>query len=401
MSASRSSAFTALVVGGSVGGLSAALELRSIGADVTVFERSAGQIEARGAGVVMQPEVADLLQRIGSSAEAVSVPLQTRQRLDRAGQVHTFPAPQLMTSWGALYATLRGSLASDVPYLLGRELTDVRQSDGRAHVRFADGQTADGDLLIGADGVGSAVRRSVRVPGETAYSGYVAWRGLEPESSLPAHIVDLLDDSFTFFAVPGLQFLSYLVPGPHGETRRGARQVNWVWYTNVGAAGQRQALLGASGTRYRAFLPPGEARPPVLAALHRLAEEKLPPILRELVAESQVFLQPVADVPHTRLRAGRTVLIGDAAGTVRPHTASGTSKAFGDAHLLAQAVTGWTAAHPFPDEALARWEQQRGHALAHIARAGRELASNSVLGHKPQYLHDLATLDDSNTRQES
>ncbi|MFT9480683.1 FAD-dependent oxidoreductase [Streptomyces sp. Mo3] len=72
-------AFTALVIGGSVGGLAAAHELRAVGAEVAVYERSVGKTSARGAGIVMQPETEALLSRLGVPARSVSVELHERQ----------------------------------------------------------------------------------------------------------------------------------------------------------------------------------------------------------------------------------------------------------------------------------------------------------------------------------
>ena len=106
--------FTALVIGGSVGGLAAAHELRSIGADVTVFERSVDRTQPRGAGIVMQPEVESLLGRLGRSVPSVSVLLRERQQLHRDGRLSRYDAPQWMTAWDTLYAALREPLPDGV-----------------------------------------------------------------------------------------------------------------------------------------------------------------------------------------------------------------------------------------------------------------------------------------------
>lgn len=382
--------FEAIIAGGSVGGLATAHTLSKIGAEVTVFERSPNKIQTRGAGVVMQPEVEYLLEQIGSSAAAVSVPLHERQRMDRRGNRQTYSAPQLMTSWDALYRSLRESMP-DVAYNLGSKLTDVVEQDGRVTARFADGQEASADLLIGADGVGSAARAAVGVPGAAAYGGYVAWRGLEPETALPGHIVDVLNDKFTFFATPGLQFLSYLVPGANGEIEPGHRRVNWVWYMNLAEEVLPSVFTSRDGRTYRAFLPAGQLVASTQEALRDVADQHLPKILAELAAASNIFMQPIFDVPYTRMRAGRTLLLGDAAGTVRPHTASGTSKAFGDAIMLGHALDGWDAHDDLPEGRLDLWESERGRQVRDIARHGISLAESSMLGTRgsPRFLDVL------------
>ncbi|GGU90087.1 hypothetical protein GCM10010211_65830 [Streptomyces albospinus] len=85
--------FKALIIGGSVGGLAAAHDMRAVGAVAAVYERSAGGMEARGAGIVMQPEVESLLVRLGMSARSVGVELSERQQLHVHGGATRYEAP--------------------------------------------------------------------------------------------------------------------------------------------------------------------------------------------------------------------------------------------------------------------------------------------------------------------
>ncbi|MGW1163330.1 FAD binding domain-containing protein [Streptomyces sp. NPDC002519] len=371
--------FKALIIGGSVGGLAAAHEMRAVGAEAAVYERSAGRMEARGAGIVMQPEVEALLVRLGMSAQSVSVGLHERQQLHIHGRATRYAAPQLMTSWDTLYRALRDPLA-EVCYRLDSALSRVRVEDGEVTAEFADGYTARGDFLVGADGIGSATRRLLDPAVRTAYAGYVAWRGLEPESAVPEHLLDLLAERFTFFGSDGQQMLCYLVPGPNGETVEGSRRVNWVWYTNVPERELPRLLAGRSGKTFTTFLPPGELLPETAAELAATADASLPPQFAELVHRSEVFMQPVFDVPPRRMIGDHAALIGDAAGTVRPHTASGTSKALGDAAGLASALRGWASGQALPAARLADWEAQRLSHLVTLSHVGIDLARRSSLG---------------------
>lgn len=370
--------FSALVIGGSVGGLAAAHELRSIGAEVTVFERSVDRTQPRGAGIVMQPEVEALLSRLGRSVSSVSVLLGERQRLHRDGSMSRYDAPQWMTAWDTLYSALREPLP-DGCYRLDSELTSVRIDGDDVTAAFAAGHDATGNFLVGADGVGSTVRSLLDIPGAATYSGYVAFRGLEPEGDLPPHLVDLLAERFTMFAVPGLQLLCYLVPGAGGELERGSRRVNWVWYVNTAGTNLPWLLTGNSGRRFDHFLPPGELTDDVIARLTALAHDQLPPQLAQLVELTRVFLQPVFDVAPAAMAGDHAVLIGDAAGTVRPHTASGTSKALGDAADLARAVHGADSYGELP-RMLNQWEAHRLSHRTAVARQGIRLAAQSSLG---------------------
>ena len=378
---------SALVIGGSVGGLAAAHELRSIGAEVTVFERSVDRTQPRGAGIVMQPEVESLLGRLGISVPSVSVLLHQRQQLHRDGRLSRYDAPQWMTAWDTLYSVLREPLP-DGRYRLNSELASLRVDGDDVTAAFTAGHDAAGNVVVGADGVGSTVRSLLNVPGASAYSGYVAFRGLEPEAELPSHLVELLAGRFTMFAVPGLQLLCYLVPGAGGELEPGSRRVNWVWYVNTAESNLPWLLTGNSGRRFDHFVPPGELTPALIARLQSMGDETLPPQLAELVAHSNVFMQPVFDVPPVTMTGDHAVLIGDAAGTVRPHTASGTSKAFGDAADLARTLRGADSYGDLP-RMLKQWEAHRLSHLTAVARHGIRLAAHSSLGVAgPQFLSE-------------
>ncbi|MFF2852802.1 FAD-dependent monooxygenase [Streptomyces sp. NPDC058001] len=369
----------AVIVGGSLGGLAAAHELAAVGADVAVYERSAGNMRARGAGIVMQPEVEDLLGRLGVTAGEVCVELRERQYLHRHGQPDRYAMPQLMTSWDTLYRTLREPL-DGVCYQLDSRLRRVTVEGAEVTAEFGDGYATRGNFLVGADGIGSATRRLLDPATRPSYSGYVAWRGLEPESAVPDELLDLLSGRFTSFGTEGQQMLCYLVPGAGGEVSEGARRVNWVWYTNVAERDLPRLLTSRSGRTYATFLPPGEILPEVGKELMATAEVALPPQFTRLIEVSDVFMQPVFDLAPYRMVADHAALIGDAAGTVRPHTASGTSKAFGDAAGLAAALRDWAADRPLPAERLAQWEEDRLVQLVTLSGAGMDLAARSQLG---------------------
>ncbi|WP_327369533.1 FAD binding domain-containing protein [Streptomyces sp. NBC_01217] len=376
---SGNGAFKALIVGGSVGGLAVAHELRAIDADVAVYERSTGRTQARGAGIVMQPEVEALLTRLGVSASSVSVELHERQQLHTDGRAALYRAPQLMTAWDTLYRALREPLAP-VCYRLDSSLRTVRVDGAEVTAAFTDGYTAQGNFLVGADGIGSMTRRLLDATSQPTYAGYVAWRGLEPESALPDHLLDLLSGRFTFFGASGMQMLCYLVPGANGEREEGSRRVNWVWYVNVEESDLPHLLTGRTGKQFTYFLPPGELPPETADQIIAEADTSLPPQFAELVRLSDVFMQPVFDLPPRRMVADHAALIGDAAGTVRPHTASGTSKAFGDAAGLAAALRDWTPSQELPAQALHAWELHRLSRLLTLAESGLQLAARSMLG---------------------
>jgi 2-polyprenyl-6-methoxyphenol hydroxylase-like FAD-dependent oxidoreductase len=299
-----------------------------------------------------------------------------RQQLHRTSSPTRHHAPQWMSAWDTLYEALRAPLAG-ICMRMDSTLTDLRVGGDEVTAEFSDGYTTTVDLLVGADGIGSATRRIITGHDEATYSGYVAFRGLEPESNLPEHLSDLLAERFTSFAVPGMQMLCYLVPGERGA---GERRVNWVWYVNTAETRLPELLTGKSGHRFDFFLPPGELAPASRDALMNLVDRTLPEPFAALVRLSAVFMQPVFDLPAIGMVGDRVVLLGDAAGTVRPHTASGTSKALGDAEQLADALEGWRRDDPLPRGRLEAWGSDRLGHLRAVADVGVRLAARSWLG---------------------
>ncbi|WP_187431381.1 hypothetical protein ROLI_029790 [Roseobacter fucihabitans] len=193
-------------------------------------------------------------------------------------------------------------------------------------------------------------------------------------------LVAALKDRFTSYMKPGMQMLCYLVPGADGETAPGQRRINWVWYVNTSADDLDRFMTGQTGTRYQSFLPAGYVTEATKLAIQEMAERTLPPLFRALVHALAIFMQPVQDVAAQPRVHGRAFLIGDAAGTILPHTAAGTSKAFGDAALLAEALSGWTASDLLPKDMLERWNMAGTMDLETTAIRGRRLASGSRLG---------------------
>src|SRR6266481_4680512 len=103
------------IIGGSLGGLAAGIVLRHLGHEVQIYEKSAGLMDDRGAGIVMLPETMTLLEQMRKGGACkVSVSCKTRRYLRRGGGTKAeMPMAQRFTSWGALYHTLRGAFPSD------------------------------------------------------------------------------------------------------------------------------------------------------------------------------------------------------------------------------------------------------------------------------------------------
>lgn len=361
----------AIIIGGSMAGLYAALHLRRRGWQVAVYERAPVALSGRGAGIMTHPELRAGMAGLGLDAsEGFGVLIAGRSALDRDGRViGALAYPQISTSWNRLFQILRTALG-DGDYHLGKDFVGFDESPGGITARFADGSTAEGDLLVGADGFRSAVRAQILPQVQPQYAGYVAWRGMIDEAVASPLLTPDLFARFTFFLPPAEQFLGYPVAGHGNDLREGKRSWNIVWYRPADEATELPHLLtDETGKRHDLSIPPTLIARSVTAEMREAARTLLPPQLASVMDRIEMpLLQPIYDLETPRMGLGRVALIGDAAFVVRPHVGAGVTKAADDAAGLAEALAG----HEDMREALAAFEAQRlAVSRIFIARARR------------------------------
>jgi 2-polyprenyl-6-methoxyphenol hydroxylase-like FAD-dependent oxidoreductase len=328
-----------VVAGGSLGGLCAGVALRGQEANVNIFERNPGEMENRGAGIVVQQELTSLLQRHGAP------PLPTtscrgRRYLDPdGGNGQTQSMPQHFTSWEAIYLTLRAAFP-DAKYHTGAALEGFENMNETVSADIAGHGRITADLLICADGAQSETRRRLLPQVQPHYAGYIAWRGTVDEAQAPPDLVAFFDNIFTFSeARSGGHILVYFIPGAKAATSEGHRQLNWVWYVHASDEELQQLLTDRQGQQHHNSLPLGGATEQTIAELRASARREVHPRMAELIkATEQPFIQKIVDVVVPRTVFGRVGLLGDAAFVVRPHTAGATAKAATDATLLADTL---------------------------------------------------------------
>jgi 2,6-dihydroxypyridine 3-monooxygenase len=344
-----------VVAGGSLGGLTAGLVLGDLGLDVTIHERSPAELEQRGAGIGFLPDsYRYLVERAGVDLDAISVTTSRIRYLDRAGDViHDQHHGYRFSSWNTVYRQLLARVDRS-RYFLGCEVTGFDSVGEHVRVAFAGGASVDADLLVCADGVGSAARRRLLPEVQPSYAGYVAWRGMTPEAGLDDHARAILGDAITYFVSANSHILVYPIPALDGSVRPGERLINFVWYRNYLAGGDlRDVLTDAGGTTHDVSVPPGAIREVHVAEMRAAATARLPDVIAAVVgAVERPFLQVIYDVEVPRMAFGRVCLIGDAAWVARPHAAAGTAKAAADGWALARAIE----AHDDVPSALAAWE---------------------------------------------
>ena len=342
----------AIVIGGSLAGLSAAIFLCRQGWDVEVYERSRRPLEGRGAGIVLHPAVFRALSR--DPAE-ISADARLLRYLDRSGVVASEQRCHYrFISYAALHRELLTQIDSN-GYHLGCEVVEFAQDDGAAEVSLADGRSASAELLVGADGIHSMARRRLLPELRPRYAGYVGWRGTVAESELSDAAHAVFAGAITYCVVPNSHILVYPIPDPENGPAEDRRLINWVWYRNVLEGDALERLLtDRHGVRQPISIRAGQVAAENIAELVDGAGRMLAPQLVELVGSSTApFVQVVLDFDVPSMAFGRIALIGDAAFALRPHVAAGTAKAAEDAWTLAHALDGAPADVP---AALQSWE---------------------------------------------
>lgn len=365
------------VVGGSLGGLTAALVLRDIGHDVTIYERSPVPLEQRGAGIGLLPETSRYFtQRKNLDLDTISIRTDHIRHVDRFGSVvhekiHTYR----FSSWNTIYRGLLHEFGAQ-RYLLGREVQALEQDGESVLLTFADDSRVDAELVVCADGVGSRFRRHFFPSFREQYAGYVAWRGMVPESELDPTITSALGDAITYYVYANSHILVYPIPGLDGSVAPGQRLMNYVWYRNyLEGPDLRDLLTGTDGVTRDVSLPPGMVRRDHVAEMKGHGAARLPALISTVVTQTeQPFLQVVFDAEVEQMAFGRVCLLGDAAFVARPHAAAGTAKAADDAWSLADALASE------PDDvvhALQTWQRGRCELGRQLVERTRRIGAES------------------------
>jgi 2-polyprenyl-6-methoxyphenol hydroxylase-like FAD-dependent oxidoreductase len=366
----------ALVAGGSLGGLMAAVLLARLGHSVTVLEKATGTMDGRGAGIVTHRALHEGLRRCGMADDyALGISVPGRVTLAANGDVlGEMALPQVLTSWSRVYQLLAAQLPSlpRVEYRQGVTVQRAEQDGERVRLHTSAG-AFEGDLLIAADGIRSAIRQQVWREVQPQYAGYVAWRGLVDEAVLSRGARDAVFERFGFCLPPGEQMLGYPVAGPGNSTTPGERAWNFVWYRAAPAPhALRELLTDADGVHHAQGIPPNKVSWRAIAAMRADGRRLLAPAFAEIVEKcGQPFLQPIHDLASSSIVHGRIALLGDAAFVARPHVGMGVTKAMQDALALEAALR----AHGPTPQALQAYERSRAPAGLDAVQRSRRLGA--------------------------
>ncbi|MCB1624255.1 MAG: FAD-dependent monooxygenase [Pseudomonadales bacterium] len=334
-----------LIVGAGIGGLAAALALQRAGCKVRVFEQSP-ELGEVGAGLSVSPNGALGLQALGVidafRAKAYAPEYQCVRHF-ATGRIlaHVPRGDRLTKEYGDryyvihradLHAVLAGAVrANDATAIVtDHRASDLVQDDSRVSVRFENGNTAEGKLLIAADGVRSRMRNVLFGAEEVRFTGYVAWRGLVPIERVPG---DALDPPSQVWIGPGHMINRYPVAG--------GKLLNFVAFAERSGWEEEGWNIPAKVSELNAEF--AGWHPHVTTIVENVPEDKL--FKWALCARSALM----------RWVKGRAALLGDAAHPLLPYLGQGAVMAIEDAVLLGRAV----AAAEDMSRALARYEAAR------------------------------------------
>ena len=318
----------ALVIGAGIAGPVLALFLQKAGCDVQIFEAVAGPSEAGGAlglapngmHVLAAAGVIEAVRDVSVTSGEWAFENQKGQSLAciQSGDPRRYGQAGVLITRAALHGVLINQAQSrGIPVQYGKRLLSIEDHRGHPVIaHFADSTTAEGDFLVGADGIRSQVRQATMPEApKPAYTGLLAPGGLSP-CLVPQ--VTPRSPQRTHFLFGQKAFFGYF----HTVTPEGPRTAWWSTASaDLVSKEQRTALSEADWQRR-------------LLELHGDWADPVRPLI-----ESAMEILPIAihDVPSLpRWSAGRTVLIGDAAHAVAPHSGQGASMALEDAMFLAK-----------------------------------------------------------------
>jgi salicylate hydroxylase len=345
-----------LIVGAGLGGLTAGLALLQRGFDVRLME-AAARFKDAGGGIQLGPNGTRALFALGLADRLLAVSTATSHRelrlwstgrrwrladLGRDAQ-RRYAAPYLMLHRADLQSILLEAVLALRPDAIsfGTSVAGCAQAGSGATIELGDGRSIRGDAVIGADGVHSAIRRSLFGTGAPRFTGMVAWRGVVRAGFLPG-------------PPPEPVMTSWVGPGGHlvHYPLRGGSILNLV------AVVERTDWISESWTE------PGSREDCARDFVHWHPE------VRHLIAH--------LDAPHKRALIGHdplprwsegcVTLLGDAAHPTLPFLAQGACMALEDGVVLARCLEAWKR----PDEALKAYETARLERTTRVVHGSAE-----------------------------
>jgi len=338
------------IVGGGIGGLFAANALIAQGMRVSVYEQAAtlGEI---GAGVFLTPNSVRHLQRVGleSAVEKFGARVGKDSHYFRHDGAPIAPVQVTDSSgWNATFGMHRADLVALLADALpvgtvhtGHRCTGFAQED-IARVTFANGASAQADVVIAADGIHSELRPHVFPPSRPVFHGSVAYRGLVPRETIPHWPIE----RWQMWLGQGKHFLAFPV--------RAGQMINYVGF------------VPADEEMKESWSAPGD--PDLLRREFAGWDPRIEELLRHVQTTFRWALYDREPLPTWT--NGRLSLLGDAAHPMLPHLGQGANQSIEDGMALATILA--RADRNTAPAALAAYERLRRERVAQVQRGARE-----------------------------
>jgi 2-polyprenyl-6-methoxyphenol hydroxylase-like FAD-dependent oxidoreductase len=351
------------IVGGGIGGTAAALCLLRSGIDVHVYEQ-ARELREVGAGVQISPNASRVLHRLGLTdalADMGVKPLAWHQRRWQDGRTllrtplaeameAAFGSPHYQMHRADVLRTLVCALPTERVHV-GHRLTSVVDHGDRIEAEFENGVTICADVLVGADGIHSTVRRILFGPEQPHFTGCMCYRGLVPAERL-AHLQIPVEAQI--WMGPGKHFVHYYV--------RNKQLLNFV------------AVIDRDTWTKESWTDRGDIADAIAAY-----EGWHPQLHGILEAVEETFIWALFDrPPMQRWSLGRVTLLGDACHAMLPFMAQGAAQAIEDGATLTACLT--KVGTKGVTEALTLYE---AHRLPRTVRVQALAANNNTRFHLP------------------
>ncbi|SFR28699.1 2-polyprenyl-6-methoxyphenol hydroxylase [Lentzea waywayandensis] len=361
-----------VIAGAGIGGLVAALSLHHRGINDIVVLEAAQHIEPLGVGLNILPNAVQVLRDLNVLDQLLPQAVQTSELryynchgdliwAEPRGTAAGYVVPQLSIHRGDLHGVLLATVRERLGYkavVIGAAITDVVEDEAGAHARVghADGTFTAfyGDLVIGADGIDSAVRTALWPDqGAPARNGVVMWRGTSwTEPFLDGRTMIVSGDDVRRIVLYPIRT----------DEKSGRVMVNWV---------AAQPSLG--GTSPRTGGPSDVGR---LSSSFAVWNFDWLDISAIIAKSEQVHEYPMQDRdPLPRWTSGRVTLLGDAAHAMYPMGSNGATQAVMDAWVLATAL----AEHDSLDGALLAYETERRPITTELQIKNRSMGPEAVI----------------------
>lgn len=334
------------IIGGGIGGLTAAIALRRQGFSPVIYE-AAPELQPIGAGITLAINAMQVFRELGLADKAIAAGhrlehlwitdehLHPISRTALEPLIREFGLPNLGIHRGALQQLLVEALPEGAIHL-GKGLQRLEEIAEGVELKFEDGTTAQAGVVIAADGIHSAVRRQLFPACRQRSSGQVCWRGICRADTGPWR------GRGTEAWAPGMRF---------GIVPIAAESIYWFAVVN-----QKPGIDWAKLTK--------EELMETFRPFARPARE-----LIESTPASQIIYNPLNDLePLPQWFFGRSALLGDAAHATTPNMGQGACQAIEDAYVLAQCLSSW----PYGD-AFAKYQARRKARADSIVRQSRRL----------------------------